>query len=159
MIKAKQEAIDWLLQEKARKEKIRKRQAKKKFILSIIFLAIIIISVVIFNLGQNKTNTNQNNIISPIQNQITPQPELKTPSYEVKTDKYSLIITNNQNKELRLEIEYRRYSNWFGVDENKTIEVLIPPNQEKTIPDEGFSNNMGCSSAPCSISLISYREI
>jgi curved DNA-binding protein CbpA len=79
--------------------------------------------------------------------------------YEISTKGYSIIIKNNLKQEIRLLIKYRRFSNWFGVDEEAEINLEVASLAKVTFVDPKFQANDGCSHAPCQISIISHSII
>ena len=65
---------------------------------------------------------------------------------------------NNKDKELNLEIMYNRYSEALDVNENKTVRVHVPANDEVLLEDPGFSRDLGCLKEECDVAIISSEK-
>jgi hypothetical protein len=75
-------------------------------------------------------------------------------SYEIRTDRYFILVINNEKTDLNLDIYYNRYSNSLDINENKTIQVSVPANDEVLVKDSGFSRDLGCVEGDCEVSII-----
>jgi very-short-patch-repair endonuclease len=132
------------------KEKEKKR--RKIIIVCIIAILILFFSGLIFNNQKQTLNQKQDTTIIPEK-----VPPITNPPIEpiiVEGSKTDVIITNNQNKDTSVNVTYRIFSNWFGIDstENKIFEVSANNKQSFQV-----YYNDGCSTAPCSVSIISYK--
>lgn len=128
--------------------------SKKVLVYAIIIIIILgIFAFIVFN-NQKKDSTNNNihtqdNFPAPI-----PQPQIKP--LIVEGSATNVIITNNQDKAISVNVTYRIYSNWFGIDtqSNQIFDVDAKSKQMFKV-----YNNDGCSTAPCSVSIVSYSEL
>ncbi|MBT7102347.1 hypothetical protein HN935_02435 [archaeon] len=125
-----------------KKAEKKKRNKRRKMFFGLIVLFVVLFGIFIFNGEEVSQNANQ----------VVKQVEEVEP-YEILIDKYTMIIKNNQDEDINLTIVYQRYSKWFGIDEVKEVDVVLLPNEERKIVDEGFSSNSGCSTSPCQLIL------
>lgn len=127
------------------KKKVIKKN--KRFIVPIlvIFLLIATVGMLINNnkAEGNKEFVEQMNTVSEIND------------FEISTTKTEIIIKNNLDKGYSLEITYRIYSNWFGVDSTKTELFEILPKKEEIFT---VYSNDGCKTSPCSVEIIKYEK-
>lgn len=68
----------------------------------------------------------------------------------------NVIIKNNQDKNISVNVTYRIFSKWFGADYQQNAVFDVGAKTEETFK---VYDNVGCSNAPCSVSIISYEEI
>ena len=144
-LKIKQGLSDWEI------KKAKSNLAGDFSQIRIILIAAVIIIGAIFLLFNYLVNQK-----SPINNDIP----VKVSPVTVSANKYSIYIKNNMDKEITLDINYRRYSEWFGVDEITNLIINVKPNEEVVVDDPQFSNNIGCDGiGPCNINIIDYEII
>ena len=110
-------------------------------------------------LDTSPTTATKNSDKTTTPEQTTTTIETKKEPYELSVDRYSIVITNNLEQRIDLLIKYRRYSNWFGIDDEVELEVEVAPLGKKTIVDPKFQANDGCSHAPCQIIIISHEKL
>lgn len=102
--------------------------------------------------------------IQPEETQITPPEEENTSPASIPEVKpivvegsnTDIIIKNNQGKSISLNVNYRIYSRWFGADYQESKVFDVGANSQQSFK---VYNNDGCSTAPCSVSIISYEEV
>lgn len=117
----------------------------------LIFIAIIIILIggslfFMFNSTKHKP--------LPLTNPPTAPPEVKP--FIVEGSKTDVIITNNLERNISLNVTYRIYSTWFGADYTQSKVFNVGANTQQTFK---VYDNVGCSSSPCSVIIVSYNEI
>lgn len=96
------------------------------------------------------------NPTTSIQNTSEFKQEDKQADLTVEGSETDIIIKNNQQKDISLNVTYRIYSNWFGIDSRESKIFEIRAKEEKSFK---VYNNEGCLTAPCSVSIISYEEL
>jgi hypothetical protein len=125
----------------------------------IIFIGVLVVIVIFLFLFKNPLfNSNQvQDINEESFNKETYQEQ--SYSYEIRTERYFVVIINNEEEDLNIEIEYNRYSEALGINEDKTMQVYVPGNDEATFKDPEFSRNTECMKNDCTVSIISSRII
>jgi hypothetical protein len=125
---------------------------KKKKILNIFLIGLIIfaILVLIFSFSIFKQDN-----LEDIKNMEKSQVIIPS-SIIVEGSKTAVLINNSWERDVSINVTYRIYSNWFGIDsiESRIFEV-------KANSQESFNvyNNYGCDTAPCSVSILNFEEI
>ncbi len=142
------------LEKPIKTSKEKKRGWKKYFFIGIIVLVIILIGYFALN-NENKRDAIKNYPKeNPNINLIPEQPKVEP--IIVTGSKTDVIIKNNQQKSVSLNVTYRIYSNWFGKDSTESSIFEIEAGEEKSFK---VYNNDGCSTAPCSVSIINFKEV
>lgn len=85
---------------------------------------------------------------------IVTAPEVKP--LIVNGSKTEVIITNNQAKDISLNITYSIVSNFFGINSQQSQIFNVPANTKKSFL---VYDNVGCDTAPCGVGIINYTEI
>jgi len=153
-----------LAQEKKRTKTSKEEKSKiKEITIAICVIIAIIILFVTFNssISNNPEPTSPNHTAitgsnSTINNKTEPVPAPKLPDYTINGSKTDVIIKNNLNEEVSLNVTYRLYSTWYGVDiqESKIFDVGANTTQSFKV-----FGNTGCSTDPCSVIILSYNKI
>ncbi len=123
-----------------------KPQAYWKFItLAVILLGAIAFIIINLDKKDDISEEHLNNISYP---QVEP--------IILAGSKTDVIITNNKNKDVSLNVTYRIYSSYFGIDAmgNRIFEVKANSKQNFLVYD-----NVGCSHAPCAIEILDFSEV
>lgn len=76
--------------------------------------------------------------------------------YAVRGTKTDVVIANNAPEEITLEVTYRIFSNFFGIDSTKTQNFDVGALSEKSFK---VYDNVGCSNSPCSIIIEDSQEL
>lgn len=123
----------------------RERRARK-------IRVIIILIIVLFGLWQlssyfNHNKSNNNLVIS------NPVP---TKNIVVTSSKTEVIIKNNLQKNISVNVTYRIYSDWYGIDSQASRVFVVGANSQQTFK---VYSNSGCDMGvgDCSVSIISYN--
>lgn len=138
-------------QERITQKKIEKQRKRRKKLIIFSVLVIFIILFIMGNLILNKPTSNT--LKESFSLEITTP---NVPPYEVFAEGINIKAVNNQNEEITLLVKYKRISNWFGINEEAEISILLLPKEVKIVPDERFSN-MEMNNAPGNIVLIDYK--
>jgi hypothetical protein len=78
------------------------------------------------------------------------------PPYSVEGTKTEVVIQNNLAEDISLNVTYRIYSNWFGKDSTESQVFEVSANSKETFK---VYYNDGCSSSPCSVSILKEERI
>jgi hypothetical protein len=126
---------------------------KRRFKIFIIAIIILFFFILIFNGIKENFNQEPKTTMPEDIPPTTPIPE--TEPIIIEGSKTEVIITNNQDKDISLNVTYRIFSDWFKKDstESKIFDV-----ESKTKKYFQVYFNDGCLTAPCSVSIISYEE-
>jgi very-short-patch-repair endonuclease/uncharacterized protein YcfL len=159
-----------LKREKEREEALRKKiagakakaeaRAKNNKIICVVCI-IVIILLLLFIFQNNPTAKITKNPAPKItENTTIPQPSetiiVESPKIIVTSSNTDVIIANNQQKNISVNVTYRIFSNWFGIDSQQSKIFNVSANTQKNFT---VYANAGCSNAPCSVRIISYKEI
>lgn len=142
--------------EQERLEK-KKRERKKRIISNLILILIILNGIWMFNLFHEKRQSNE--ILINEENLGETPPISEPPKVEpiiVEGSKTDVIITNYKDKIVSLNVTYRIYSNWFGINSTNSKIFNVGAGEKKSF--QVYFND-GCATAPCSVSIINSEEI
>jgi hypothetical protein len=78
------------------------------------------------------------------------------PDYKVEGTKTEVVIQNNLAEDISLNVTYRIFSNFFGKDSTENQVFEVGANSTETFK---VYYNDGCSSSPCSVSIIKEERI
>lgn len=138
-------------------EEKRKRKLKTLLKILAIILGIGLILFLSFYFDHHKKVSPSADVPQPTVQEYPSQqnpPEIKP--ILVESSNTDVIINNNKQKDVSLNVTYRIYSNWFGIDKQESQIFEVNANSQESFK---VYNNDGCLTAPCSVSIISYSEI
>lgn len=129
----------------------------KMIIVCIILLILIILIFKNFILIKPTEIKHKQNVIPQDNIPTTPEPKpKKIEPLIIEGSTTAVIITNNQDKNVSLNVTYGIYSNWFGIDSITSQVFDVEANSNKMFK---VYNNDGCYNEHyCSVSIISYGE-
>lgn len=112
--------------------------------------------ILIFGIWQVNSFFGLNKTKDIVSNPIIEQKQIEIPPYEVQGSATNVIIKNNLDKQISLSVTYRIYSKWFGIDSQQTKVFDVEANSQQLFD---VWNNQGCLTAPCSVIIVSSKEI
>ena len=80
-------------------------------------------------------------------------------NYDIRTQKYFILIINNEKVNLNLEIEYNRHSDDLKIDDNRTIQVYVPAEDQSLFKDPEFSRDSRCIESDCNVTIIYSKTV
>jgi hypothetical protein len=145
---------EWERDENSKKKKPKiKSKTNNKTPIGKIIITLFIVAGLIYILNIYADSNQPNPSTKPIINENVPE---QIESIIVKGSKTDVIIENNLEKSISLNVTYRIYSKWFGADYQQSEIFEVGANKQESFT---VYNNDGCSTAPCSVSVINYKEI
>ena len=122
-------------------------------------LIIVILGVIALTIFSIQNNNNKEiptkSTETPLIVISNPIPEPTKSLLVVEGSSADVIITNNKEESVSVNVEYRIYSRWFGADYVNSQIFQVASQSKKSFR---VYDNVGCSSAPCSVEIISYKE-